>query len=413
MTLYVVSTAVQTSYNLTGFDTLIVTRSGSMSSVNPLVSGMQPGAQVICEGAMLTESVAIIGFIAAAPTTRNSVPVTIGEAGFIYGGEAGLRMIGSYSAGVTNHGVISSSSVPSTFISYGMDLDTTETALLNTGTISGGYAIRIRGYNSQSIVNSGEIVGNQRGISVAVGTGGFQAPSFTLTNSGGITAPVAVLGGAEVDTIVNTGVITGSVSLGAGNDVLDTSRGVIAGVISGGAGDDLITGGAGRDVLYGDNQAGDTSGGADTLTGGEGDDLVNGGYGADTLYGNQGDDALNGNQDNDFIHGGQGDDVLFGGQGADTLNGGVGADVIAGNAGDDVFVFGPNFGRDTISAVGLVAGDFDRIQFTPGTFTDYADVAARMTQAGSNVVITLNAGDQVTVLNTTTGALTADHFIFG
>lgn len=72
----------------------------------------------------------------------------------------------------------------------------------------------------------------------------------------------------------------------AGTDAAD--------VIFGLGGDDRLAGGAGEDVLYGDDDSlTDTFGsGGDRLDGGIGDDLLIGGAGADALHGGAGDDIL-------------------------------------------------------------------------------------------------------------------------
>jgi len=68
-----------------------------------------------------------------------------------------------------------------------------------------------------------------------------------------------------------------------------------------------------------------------TLIGTESDDILSGGAGNDSMQGNGG---------NDTLDGGAGNDILYGGDGDDTLTGG---------AGRDTFVFGLNFGKDTIT----------------------------------------------------------------
>ena len=74
--------------------------------------------------------------------------------------------------------------------------------------------------------------------------------------------------------------------------------------------------------------AGDTRGGNDTVIGGEGDDI---------LYGQGGDDILLGEEGNDILVGGTGDDTLIGGLGDDILIGGLGDDTLTGGDGADTF----------------------------------------------------------------------------
>ena len=81
----------------------------------------------------------------------------------------------------------------------------------------------------------------------------------------------------------------------------------------------------------------DPRGGNDTVHGGTGDDIIYGQGGNDTLYGDDGNDILYGGSGNDYLHGGAGNDVLDGGSGNDTLIGGKGNDTLYGGAGSDTF----------------------------------------------------------------------------
>ncbi|WP_421311933.1 type I secretion C-terminal target domain-containing protein [Aeromonas veronii] len=71
--------------------------------------------------------------------------------------------------------------------------------------------------------------------------------------------------------------------------------------------------------------AGDTRGGSDKLHGGLGDDI---------LFGQGGDDELYGEDGNDILYGGTGSDKLYGGLGNDILTGGEGKDFFVWNQGD-------------------------------------------------------------------------------
>ncbi len=92
-------------------------------------------------------------------------------------------------------------------------------------------------------------------------------------------------------------------------------------------GNDVIVGGNGKDILWGDNwpytDADTPFGGDDTLFGGNGDD---------SLYGQGGNDRLKGENGNDNIDGGTGNDIIDGGTGADILKGGADADVFVYNS---------------------------------------------------------------------------------
>jgi Ca2+-binding RTX toxin-like protein len=71
-------------------------------------------------------------------------------------------------------------------------------------------------------------------------------------------------------------------------------------------------------------------------TSGDGNDVLSGGAGADTIYGGAGNDQLNGESDADKLFGGIGNDVLNAGTEADHLWGGAGADQLIGGEGAGV-----------------------------------------------------------------------------
>jgi Ca2+-binding RTX toxin-like protein len=103
--------------------------------------------------------------------------------------------------------------------------------------------------------------------------------------------------------------------------------------------------------------------------------ILTGGNGKDSLYGDDGDDVLRGGHGKDLLDGGIGNDELHGGTGKDSLDGGEGNDDLYGGRGKDSFNFGPLFGDPTfvgadtihdfedgkekidLSATGLTAGD--------------------------------------------------------
>ncbi|WP_066479667.1 hypothetical protein [Bosea sp. WAO] len=179
-----------------------------------------------------------------------------------------------------------------------------------------------------------------------------------------------------------------------------------------GDGDNVVTGGNGDDSF--DGGAGD-----DTLNGGAGDDTLYGGLGNDTLKGGSGDDVLDGGEGNDDISGGSGDDILRGGLGNDKLSGGSGDDVLDGGAGDDIltggsgndsFVFATGFGRDTITD--FAGGQEDIIAFDSDIFADFDALISHAAQIGSDVVITVDQDNALTLSGIQLNALHADDFRF-
>ena len=120
-----------------------------------------------------------------------------------------------------------------------------------------------------------------------------------------------------------------------------------------------IRAGAGDDVIDLTSQRYAWNGGQIALRGGSGDD---------TLWGNAGGAKLFGDAGNDKLVGGSGDDLIAGGSGNDMMRG---------CGGDDIFVFGGNWGADTVvqEASGNVtlwfdAGDLSKWNVETLTYTD-------------------------------------------
>ena len=103
----------------------------------------------------------------------------------------------------------------------------------------------------------------------------------------------------------------------------------------------LISGGTGNDNLTGGD-------GDDQIEGGENDDELAGGKGNDLILGSIGDDRLYGEDDDDQLYGQEGDDYLEGGRGDDYLDGSIGNDILVGGAGENTYIFGRDYGVDTI-----------------------------------------------------------------
>ncbi|MDD3154631.1 MAG: AIDA repeat-containing protein [Victivallaceae bacterium] len=96
--------------------------------------------------------------------------------------------------------------------------------------------------------------------------------------------------------------------------------------------------------------------------------IIRGGDGDDTIWANTGDNLLFGDAGNDRLVGASGNDVLIGGSGNDSMHGG---------GGNDLFVFGENWGFDTVEqfATGSVtlwfeSGDLDHWNARTRTYTD-------------------------------------------
>lgn len=92
-----------------------------------------------------------------------------------------------------------------------------------------------------------------------------------------------------------------------------------------------IDGLGGNDAIYGRNNAAGTT---ELLSGGAGADMVDGRDGRDTVSGGAGNDYLFGSLGADSISGGDGNDILFGGYGPDSLTGNAGSDTFILRMGD-------------------------------------------------------------------------------
>jgi len=158
-------------------------------------------------------------------------------------------------------------------------------------------------------------------------------------------------------------------------------------------------------------------------TGTENSDIINAIGAHPTVWGLGGDDFLFGSTGFNSaatLHVGDGNDQivaasfdvnhlgsqLFGEDGNDTLFGGSGVDTMSGGAGADTFVYANGGSNDVITDFqpGVDVIDFSEI----GGVSAYADVHARMSQSGADVVITFDAADSLTIQGTTIDVLDAN-----
>ncbi len=162
----------------------------------------------------------------------------------------------------------------------------------------------------------------------------------------------------------------------------------------------VIAGTSGNDVIQGTY-------GVNTIDGLAGNDTVYGHDGNDTIYGGIGNDRLYGDWHNDTLYGGTGDDTLNGGQGDDVIDGGTGNDLASGDAGSDTFIVSKGDG-------GLVIDDFtagaggDRL--VAKGYTSAALAASQLTQAGSDALLNLQDGTNITFSDIKASALVSSLY---
>ncbi len=113
----------------------------------------------------------------------------------------------------------------------------------------------------------------------------------------------------------------------------------------------------------------------------------------------------------DVLNGGPGDDYMNGLSGNDTLTGFGGNDTLIGDEGDDLFVIGPGDGQDIISDFTPGAGTDDRIDLTAFGFANFNAILDRSSDAGADVVVDLDNGDQVTLIGVQKFELHDDDFV--
>jgi VCBS repeat-containing protein len=123
-------------------------------------------------------------------------------------------------------------------------------------------------------------------------------------------------------------------------------------------------------------------------------------------------DTITGGKGKDTIEALGGNDVVSGGRDADRLTGGSGNDMLSGGEGNDTFVFAAGFGNDVIQDFEAGKKQGDVIEIDHNIFADFADVLGSSEQDGSNVVITADAENSITLVNVSLANLNVNDFHF-
>jgi Ca2+-binding RTX toxin-like protein len=330
---------------------------------------------------------------------------------------------------------------------------------INTGGAGAGTAFIAAGLGNDSVnLNGGGVHSGM--FTIFGGTGEVDTLDGNDTIVSG-TGGGKVYGNAGNDTVTLNALASSSIYGGLGNDTITGSVGAAntAFDVRAGSGTDTITltlntgvaaGSKNTATVYGGNEAGDSTDGADSITingttlttsvvvyGNAGNDTiaVNNDV-ASTVFGGLGNDGITTTDLADSINAGDGNDTIVSGAGAmaDTVDGGAGNDSITsaatgagsaisivGGAGDDTVVTG-NYtsgivnlgeGNDTISGSTAVLGSNTIIGGLGNdtvTFQMGASASATI-WGGSSVGDSADGADSITV--TTTGATAATATIDG
>jgi Ca2+-binding RTX toxin-like protein len=343
-----------TSFVITGIDGIghaladgesgIITRGGVLTQAVVMQSNSAAfPASFVVQGALATRGIAVV-----LDTATGDANVSVSQGGSIVGAAAIYGSTASNDLFLSNAGMIEGFRIGGIVSTGAANVTVTNSGIIQCGTqgfesfFSGQRAaINVRG-NALSIDNIGTIAAP--GNAIIAGDTTVTA----LTNSGTISAGIAIDLGDSGDTVENAGTIRGRILLDGGADSFDGRFGRQTGLVFGGDGIDTLRGGVFEDRYYG----------------GLNNDLVYGGGADDTLIGDAGDDML---------RGGQGDDLISGGAGNDTITGGADDDSLSGGAGADTFVFARGQGTDRVTDF---VNNVDKLDLRAFDFASFAAVKA-------------------------------------
>lgn len=240
---------------------------------------------------------------------------------------------------------------------------------------------------------------------VSDGHGGLTRATATLTVMPPVPRGVRLEGTEGSDTLTGTpldDVLTGN----GGNDILIGLDGTDVFKISGNDGLDMFDGGTGYDVVRGGAEAdilNVVSGLANVLRVQE----IDGGLAFDTIQATAGNDMLDFSRllvkNIELIALGDGNDSVIGSSASDTFSGGLGR---------DTYIMKLGAGADTITDfnAALPATTGDQIDVRAFAFANYDQLRARMTEAGGDVTIALDATTTLTLNDLTLASLSNASF---
>jgi len=321
--------------------------------------------------------------------------VMIAKTGFVQAFTGVLS--GGFNQVIENHGTLTANDRGAWLQSNGEVENYGRIFGFNDGIISGG-------------VHSVHIVNHEGGViasnSSAIHFNGSDFTASVLENDGLINGKGhwAFISAWGAETVINSGVMKGSIWMGEGDDTFDNRGGKVDSDIKGQLGNDtLITDDAKVRLAEDAGEGSDTV--RSTVTYALNDNVENlfllgrrdiDGTGNDTanyLLGNSGDNRLSGFASNDILNGGRGNDVLTGGADA------------------DIFIFLKHGGRDVVT-------DFlpgvDKVNLVgQNAIADFADLMANHAEfSHGNVEIHLGGKDVLVLENIDLDDLSMSDFLF-
>ena len=283
-----------------------------------------------------------------------------------------------------------------------VNLGTGATGAQGTDTFHGGIN-QVRGSNfgdtltgtNNSDPLTTELFEGMAGNDTINGMGGFDNARYDNHNTSGFGVVVTRNGGSSTVTGVNA-----TATAGVGTDTLiniEAVRGTNFNDVynaTGFVGFNDFTGMNGNDDITGN---GSTRISYHVSSGGVNIDLaanlVTGSAGTDTLHG-----GINAARGSTF---------------ADAIRGRNGNDTLSGLGGNDAFVYiDTSFGNDTVLDFSAGAGSDDFLQFDDSVFANFDAVMAAATQAGNDVLITLDGANSIRLSNVLLGSLHGNDFLF-
>lgn len=353
-------------------------------------------------------------------------------------------------AGVSNNRVIIKGSVTGSDDGFdtaiGLDGENSEVWVAKTGLVHAAVGVEMGGFG-QKVTNHGKIEATDSGVWAqgdgairnfglirsdedGIISGGAQPVSIFNAKSGRIIADSAAIhidgapdtasvlqndglingkGGwafysaAGTETVINHGIMKGSIYMGVGNDTFDNRGGKVDHEIRGELGNDtLITDSAKVKLMEVVGEGSDTV--KSTVTYALSENVEN------LVLLGKADINGTGTETGNALAGNKGDNRLNGLAGLDILNGADGNDILTGGADADIFIFAKRGGHDVITDF---TGGLDHIDLTGQTvIDDYYDMINNYVRQ-SHGDLTIHMGkDTLTLTDTTLADLDDKGFFF-